>query len=82
MVDFYEFYLKLRYGKQKLQRLRDRSFPYVGSVRKLAEMNNAELIRHLRKTGKGDFKIFFKKSISTPTVEEALNAFRNRGKNR
>ena len=65
----YNFWLKIRYGKKRLQRLRDRSFPYVGSITKLAEMDDAELIRHLKKVWGEDFESFFKKSINTPMVE-------------
>ena len=68
----YNFYLKKRYGKRKLERLRSRSFPYVGNPVKLANMDNAELIEYLKKILGKDFKAFLKKSISIPTVEERL----------
>jgi len=65
-------YLKIKYGEEKLERLKDRSFPYVGSITKLVKMDYVDLIKHLKKILRKDFKSFFKKSISISTVEERL----------
>ncbi len=72
-------YLKKKYGEEKLKRLKDRSFPYVGDLIKLANMDYIDLIKHLKKVLGKDFKSFFKKSISIPTVEERLEKIKERG---
>lgn len=67
-------YLRLRYGRRKLERLRSRSLPYVGDPRKLAEMNNAELMIHLREVLNDDFKRFFKKAIKISSPKERIDS--------
>ncbi|OQX86847.1 MAG: hypothetical protein B6D55_05035 [Candidatus Omnitrophica bacterium 4484_70.2] len=74
--NLYLWYLKKKYGEEKLKRLKERSFPYVGNVVKLAKMDYVDLIKHLKKVLGKDFKAFFKKSISLPTVEERLRKIR------
>ena len=79
----YNYYLVLKYAKKldsgKLERLKQRSFPYVGDSLKLAKMDSIELIEYLKKILGKNFKNFFKKSISIPTIEEVLEKIKKEG---
>jgi len=78
---FCNSFLQLRYGKRKLQRLRYRSFPYVGNAVKLSQLSDSELIRELKKVLGRDFGVFFRNSISKPTVEEVMDGLKNKKNN-
>jgi len=73
IINLKNIYLDLRYGKKKLQRLRDRSLPYTG-IKEMAKLSNVELIDRLKKVLDGRFKEFFKTALNTPSVKERIES--------